>query len=79
LRVRLAAGAELPDDLVGLASTSRSDGFHILHLASGAQPQAMLQQIAANRVVEHFEIVRPSLHDIFVEIARPQESRRANA
>jgi ABC-2 type transport system ATP-binding protein len=79
LRVRLAAGAELPDDLVGLASTSRSDGFHILHLASGSQPQAILQQIAANRVVEHFEIVRPSLHDIFVEIARPQESQRASA
>ena len=34
-------------------------------------PQAFLQQLAARTAVHHFEITRPSLHDIFVRIARP--------
>jgi hypothetical protein len=28
--------------------------------------------VAATRSVEHFEVMRPTLHDIFVTIARPQ-------
>jgi len=34
-------------------------------------PQRFLQQLAARGAVHHFEITRPSLHDIFVRIARP--------
>ena len=33
-----------------------------------------LQQLAAKTPVNHFEITRPSLHDIFVRIARPSEA-----
>jgi ABC-2 type transport system ATP-binding protein len=79
LRVRFAAGVELPTDLAGIASVTRSDGFYILHLAAGTQPQAILQQIATRRAIDFFEVVRPSLHDIFVDIARPQELKRASA
>jgi ABC-2 type transport system ATP-binding protein len=32
-------------------------------------PQAFLQQLAARTSVYHFEVARPSLHDIFVRIA----------
>jgi ABC-2 type transport system ATP-binding protein len=78
LRLRLAEGADLPTDLPGVTSASRSAGFDILQLATGCPPQTVLQQIAACRVVEHFEVIRPSLHDIFVDIARPQERERAN-
>jgi hypothetical protein len=28
--------------------------------------------LAARHELEHFEVVRPTLHDIFVEIARPE-------
>ena len=34
-------------------------------------PQAFLSQLAARTAVYHFEITRPSLHDIFVRIAKP--------
>ena len=36
-------------------------------------PQQFLQQLSARTAVHHFEITRPSLHDIFVRIARPAE------
>jgi ABC-2 type transport system ATP-binding protein len=36
-----------------------------------ADPQALLAALVARTRVQHFEITRPSLHDIFVRIARP--------
>jgi ABC-2 type transport system ATP-binding protein len=37
-------------------------------------PQAFLQRLVTRTAVRHFEITRPSLHDIFVRIARPDVS-----
>jgi ABC-2 type transport system ATP-binding protein len=34
-------------------------------------PQVFLTRLAARAAIQRFEITRPSLHDIFVEIARP--------
>ena len=36
-------------------------------MADGADPQALLREAAARLRVSRFEIVEPSLHDIFVE------------
>jgi ABC-2 type transport system ATP-binding protein len=41
-------------------------------LREGADPQALLSALAARARIEHFEIARPSLHDIFVRIAQPE-------
>jgi ABC-2 type transport system ATP-binding protein len=71
VRLRLADGGELPGDLSGIGAASRDGAFHVLTLANGTPPQAVLRQVAASREVEHFEVVRPTLHDIFVDIARP--------
>jgi ABC-2 type transport system ATP-binding protein len=38
---------------------------------NGGDPQRLLSQLAARTRVQYFEIARPSLHDIFVRIARP--------
>lgn len=35
------------------------------------EPSRMLQLLAAHGPLEHFEVIHPSLHDIFVRIARP--------
>jgi ABC-2 type transport system ATP-binding protein len=76
LRLRMANGADLPTNLTGIASASRVAGFHVVGLANGCEPQAVLRQLSECGTVEHFEVVRPTLHDIFVEIARPQEQVR---
>jgi ABC-2 type transport system ATP-binding protein len=72
VRLRLAGGGKLPADLAGVSSAARADGFHELSIVGDAPPHAVLRQLANRCEVEHFEIVRPTLHDIFVEIARPQ-------
>ena len=36
-------------------------------------PQAFLRELSARTSVYHFELTRPSLHDIFVRIAKPME------
>jgi ABC-2 type transport system ATP-binding protein len=71
VRLRLADGVEMPGSMPGVSMAVREGEFHVLSLNDGAAPQAVLQQLAASHTVEHFEIMRPTLHDIFVEIARP--------
>lgn len=74
VRVSVADGAELPANIPGVAAvTPRRDGFE-LSLAEGATPQSLLQHLAAQTPIERFEVARPSLHDVFVDIARPQAS-----
>jgi ABC-2 type transport system ATP-binding protein len=36
-------------------------------------PQQFLLQLCSRTPVHHFEITRPSLHDIFVRIAKPAD------
>ena len=71
VRLRMADANELPPDLLELGEATRDGPFHLLNLANGATPQSVLQRVAASRHVEHFEVVRPTLHHIFVDIAGP--------
>jgi ABC-type uncharacterized transport system ATPase subunit len=41
-------------------------------MVPGSDPQAVLVELARRTRVERFELTRPSLHDIFVRIARPE-------
>jgi ABC-2 type transport system ATP-binding protein len=72
VRLRLAEGAALPARLPGVSANERKGSFDVLTLDGGCAPQALLRQVSADHDVEHFEIVRPTLHDIFVNIARPE-------
>jgi ABC-2 type transport system ATP-binding protein len=74
LRVRLSGGDALPDRLEGVAGIARNGSFQEVTLSPNTRPQAVLQQLAGRHEVEHFELIRPTLHDIFVEIARPNGS-----
>ncbi len=73
IKVRVADGDRLPSDLPGVASCDSVSGFHLLNLHDECEPQAVLRKLTPSVTVEHFEVVRPTLHDIFVKIARPQE------
>ena len=48
--------------------------YYELTLDEASQSKALLQMLANQREVMHFEVVKPSLHDIFVHIAKPSES-----
>ena len=70
IKIRIDEATPLPE-LVGVTEIITNGKFHELALDDPDRSQEVLQRLAAERTVTHFEIVRPSLHDIFVQIARP--------
>jgi ABC-2 type transport system ATP-binding protein len=71
LRVKLAGGQSVPTNLQDVQQTITSGGETDLLLKPGANKRGILAQLIEHGDVEHFEMVRPSLHDIFVQIAKP--------
>jgi ABC-2 type transport system ATP-binding protein len=70
LRVRTAGGAAAPlERLPGVERVNDFGRFQEVRMARGADPQSILRAIMGMAAVEHFEIARPSLRDIFVRIA----------
>ena len=70
VRVQFADDQSLPhlDDI----SQVRNEGQFIeFQMNTPDHCQRILQQLMSMRRVSHFEIIKPSLHDIFVRIARP--------
>jgi len=75
--VRLIGNRPLPSDLGGVIARSAADGGgEILTLESEAARGAVLKQLTESGDVDHFERLRPSLHDIFVQIAKPDPSEQ---
>jgi ABC-2 type transport system ATP-binding protein len=72
VRVRTTGGRAALDGLDGVESVNDQGNLQELKLGPGASPQALLEKLIARTTVEHFELARPSLHDIFVRIARPE-------
>lgn len=66
--LRLVGGESVLADGALISKVQRhSDGIEVL-LAEGATPQALLKElIAAGATIERFEMIEPSLHDIFIE------------
>lgn len=72
LRVRMAGGSSLPEQLPGVLEQSEDKGFTDLLLESDQERPNLLNHLSGLGDIEHFETVRPTLHDIFVRIAKPQ-------
>jgi ABC-2 type transport system ATP-binding protein len=66
--LRLVGGESVLVDPTLCSKVKRdSDGIEVL-LAEGATSQSLLKQlIAADATIERFEMIEPSLHDIFIE------------
>ena len=73
VRIRLADGEELPS-LNNVQDVERSGRSYLVRLADPTVATDLLRRLADNCTVEHFEIVKPSLHDIFVQIAGPKSA-----
>lgn len=72
LRVRLEGGIDLPSHIAGVETIISEGRFYSLKPESHASKPVILDQLTRLGTVEHFETVRPSLHDIFVRIAGPE-------
>jgi ABC-2 type transport system ATP-binding protein len=77
VRLRHDGGAELLRSHPGV--TSVRDLGRMQEVRLSGDPQALLAHLCARARVEHFEVTRPSLHDIFVRIARPDADAGALA
>ena len=71
VRLRTAGGAAALAGLPEIESVNDFGQLQEVRLAT--DPQAFLARLASRTPVFHFEVTRPSLQDIFVRIARPQE------
>jgi ABC-2 type transport system ATP-binding protein len=74
VRVRCGGGAEAVRGLPGVARIDDHGQLVEVDLAgknAAADVQALLKALVAKTSVTHFELARPSLHDIFVKIAQP--------
>jgi len=77
VRIRTAGGAAA---LSGIPEIEFVNDFgQLQEVRLTGDPQAFLSKIAARTPVYHFEVTRPSLHDIFVRIARPAEQEAGAA
>jgi ABC-2 type transport system ATP-binding protein len=72
VRLRTAGGAAALAGMPGIDVVN--DYGQLQEIRLTCDPQGFLQRLCAKTAVNHFEITRPSLHDIFVRIARPAEA-----
>jgi len=72
IRVRMHAVNGGLANVAGVARVNDYGPYKELRICPGADPQHILRQLMTLGALEHFELARPSLHDIFVRIARPE-------
>lgn len=63
--------------LTGLSGVARVDDYgpyKELRLSNGGNPQKLLQEISGRSVVHRFELMEPSLHNIFIEVVKTSEA-----
>jgi ABC-2 type transport system ATP-binding protein len=76
--IRITGTNGLPPigELRGIEAIKDFGNMQELRMSPGCTPRSVLQAILAKTAISSFEIVKPSLHDIFLRIAGP-ESREA--
>jgi ABC-2 type transport system ATP-binding protein len=76
VHLELAEGSSVLEGIAGV-TVVRDEGRK-LEVELTIAPRALLAELAARTDVLRFERARPSLHDIFVRIARPDEPSTAD-
>jgi ABC-2 type transport system ATP-binding protein len=70
IRLRTDSGAAALEGLPGIDLVN--DLGNLQEVAWRGDSQALLEALMARTRIQHFEVARPSLHDIFVRIAAPE-------
>jgi ABC-2 type transport system ATP-binding protein len=72
IRVRTTDADSSLAGLPGVIQVQDQRHYKELRIEKDAEPRKILQELLKRTTVEHFELARPSLHDIFVRIAAPE-------
>jgi len=75
IRIRLDPGDAPLDDLPGVKRVINFGQFQELWMHRDYDAQDVLDRLRRRGDVLHFEVTTPSLHDIFVRIARPESAK----
>ncbi len=73
IRLQTDDGLAALDGLV--ASDEITDLGNLQEVRWGGDPQHLLERLIPRTRITHFEVTRPSLHDIFVRIAAPESGK----
>ena len=79
IRVSTAEGMGALEALPGVEAVRDLGRVQELRMALGSDPQEVLKALIARTAVTRFEVTKPSLHDIFVRIAGPEEEGEERA
>jgi ABC-2 type transport system ATP-binding protein len=79
LRVRMEGNGFTWEGLPGVAKITDFGRWQELRLERGTDSQSVLSALMTRGSVRHFELSRPSLHDIFVRIAGPESVENHHA
>ena len=69
VKIRLADNSQLPDEISGVLKIEKQGSFWLFKLDPKTRTDQLLAQLIPTCRIEHFELLRPSLHNIFVRIA----------
>ncbi len=79
VRVRTDGNGAALEGIVGVERVNDFGALQELRLAPETDPQGILSEIMSRTRVLHFELTKPSLHDIFVRIAGPEAAEENHA
>ncbi|MFO0978143.1 MAG: ATP-binding cassette domain-containing protein [Planctomycetaceae bacterium] len=79
VRIRFAEGETAPQFISGVEAIETRGPFLHMKLKSGEHADDVLKHLATTTRMEHFELLRPSLHNIFIRIAGPAAAVPADA
>jgi ABC-2 type transport system ATP-binding protein len=79
IRVRIDGDARMLNELPHVLRVNDHGQLQELRLEEGGDAQAVLRSLHSRAAVRHFELARPSLHDIFVRIAGPEAEEATHA
>lgn len=79
IRVRMEGNGYDPHSIPGVENVTDFGRTQELRIGPNTDTQQVLSALMALGRVAHFEIAKPSLHDIFVRIARPEPDDLADA
>ncbi|MCI0330319.1 MAG: ATP-binding cassette domain-containing protein [candidate division Zixibacteria bacterium] len=75
LAVSVEGDSSYLSSLPGVARVDDYGTYKEIRLANGGNPQKLLQEISARSAVHRFELMEPSLHNIFIEAVRASEGK----